>query len=193
MAGSMNELKAIERGHKALQQQTAKPRNSAGYAQSSLPVAVMSVGASSKPTGSDAEPVPIKRNPSLLNAQAYPIAVPLRGVVQNYAWGKCHQTSLVAAMATEQVRSNRGPVRAPPLSRGNRFAELWMGLGLRVAIGSSSEEADDELRSWEEEWVRHPLETAKTVTTSNYNNLSWSTREAEDREDREKKAARGSG
>jgi len=87
----------------------------------------MSVGASSKPTGSDAEPVPIKRNPSLLNAQAYPIAVPLRGVVQNYAWGKCHQTSLVAAMATEQVRSNRGPVRAPPLSRGNRFAELWMG------------------------------------------------------------------
>jgi len=56
-----------------------------------------------------------------------PSAIPLRGVVQHYAWGKCAQTSIVAAMATEQVRSKRGPTRAPPLSRGNRFAELWMG------------------------------------------------------------------
>lgn len=57
----------------------------------------------------------------------YPVAIALRGVVQHYAWGKCKETSLVAAMATEQVRSQRGPMRAPPLSRGNRFAELWMG------------------------------------------------------------------
>lgn len=60
-------------------------------------------------------------------AAPYPVAIPLRGVVQNYAWGKCHDTSLVAAMATSQVRSHRGPMKAPPLSRGNRFAELWMG------------------------------------------------------------------
>lgn len=65
--------------------------------------------------------------PELLVPLPYPAAVPLRGVVQHYAWGKCHETSLVAAMATEQVRSQRGPMRAPPLSRGNRFAELWMG------------------------------------------------------------------
>jgi len=57
----------------------------------------------------------------------FPVAVPLRGVVQHYAWGKCEETSLVAAMATAQVRAQRGPMRAPPLSRGNRFAELWMG------------------------------------------------------------------
>jgi mannose-6-phosphate isomerase len=30
-------------------------------------------------------------------------------------------------MATEQVRKNRSVMRAPPLSRGMRFAELWMG------------------------------------------------------------------
>lgn len=54
-------------------------------------------------------------------------ALPLRGVVQHYAWGKCAQTSLVAAMAEEQCRSERDVWRAPPLSRGLRFAELWMG------------------------------------------------------------------
>merc|ERR1719428_499599 len=56
-----------------------------------------------------------------------PPAIPLRGVVQHYAWGKPSQTSIVAHMATEQVRKKHGPLRAPPLMRGQRFAELWMG------------------------------------------------------------------
>lgn len=56
-----------------------------------------------------------------------PLAIPLRGVVQHYAWGKPWECSIVAHMATEQVRSRRGPMRAPPLSRGQRYAELWMG------------------------------------------------------------------
>lgn len=59
--------------------------------------------------------------------RVFPCAVPLRGVVQHYAWGQPHETSLVAAMATEQVRSKRSPLRVTPLSRGTRFAELWMG------------------------------------------------------------------
>jgi len=60
-------------------------------------------------------------------ARTFPCAVPLRGVVQHYAWGKLREASLVAAMATEQVRSKRSPLRVTPLSRGTRFAELWMG------------------------------------------------------------------
>jgi len=57
-----------------------------------------------------------------------PPVVPLRGVVQHYAWGKPWDSSLVAAMAaTQQVRSDRRAARAPPLDRGLRFAELWMG------------------------------------------------------------------
>mmetsp|Transcript_120125 Transcript_120125/g.224562 ORF Transcript_120125/g.224562 Transcript_120125/m.224562 type:complete len:539 (-) Transcript_120125:138-1754(-) len=54
-------------------------------------------------------------------------AIPLRGVVQTFHWGKPWESSIVAAMATNQVRSRRGPLRAPPLNRGSRFAELWMG------------------------------------------------------------------
>merc|ERR1712216_261445 len=56
-----------------------------------------------------------------------PCTVPLRGVVQHYTWGSPKWNCLVASMSTEQIRSKRTAARAPPLSRGMRFAELWMG------------------------------------------------------------------
>lgn len=62
-----------------------------------------------------------------VDKSTWPPALPLRGVVQHYAWGKPWATSLVAAMATGQERSRRSAMRAPPLNRGQRWAELWMG------------------------------------------------------------------
>lgn len=68
----------------------------------------------------------LERGVELRPWRPFPCAVPLRGVVQHYAWGQ-QRDSAVAAMATGQVRSKRGPLRAPPMSRGMLFAELWMG------------------------------------------------------------------
>ncbi|CAK0798120.1 unnamed protein product [Prorocentrum cordatum] len=77
-----------------------------------------------------------------------PVAVPLHGVVQHYAWGKPPESSLVALMASEQhVRSRRGAMRQHPLSRGNRFAELWMGTHPNgpssVEVPAAGEDEDD--------------------------------------------------
>lgn len=83
-------------------------------------------------------------------ARVYPCAVPLRGVVQHYAWGQHRETSLVAAMATEQVRSKRSPLRATPPSHGTRFAELWMGTHPNgpssVVLPGASMEAPHEMK-----------------------------------------------
>merc|ERR1719382_2077431 len=84
-------------------------------------------------------------------AQLLPVAVPLHGVVQHYAWGKPPESSLVAVMASEQhVRSRRGAMRQHPLSRGNRFAELWMGTHSNgpssVEVPAAGEGEDDDHR-----------------------------------------------
>mmetsp|Transcript_95496 Transcript_95496/g.246877 ORF Transcript_95496/g.246877 Transcript_95496/m.246877 type:complete len:489 (+) Transcript_95496:131-1597(+) len=53
---------------------------------------------------------------------AKPLAIPLRGMVQHYAWGKAEDESLVAAIARGQDDQ-----RMPPGDGARKFAELWMG------------------------------------------------------------------
>jgi len=86
----------------------------------------------SNPQGADASAVDCgsfsaEERISPATRRGRPPAIPLRGVVQHYAWGKPSNTSIVARMATDQVRSRRGVMKAPPMQRGTRFAELWMG------------------------------------------------------------------
>jgi len=90
-------------------------------------------------------------SPAQQVAPLCPVAVPLHGVVQHYAWGKPPESSLVAVMASEQhVRSRRGAMRQHPLSRGNRFAELWMGTHPNgpssVEVPAAGEGEDDDHR-----------------------------------------------
>lgn len=53
-----------------------------------------------------------------------PLAIPLRGVVQHYAWGKAEDESLVAAMARGQDDHGTKPADG---GTERKFAEFWMG------------------------------------------------------------------